>query len=337
MKKQIFALAAMAAVLALTACGASDSPGSSVPASTVQSQPESTATVDGETSVYTTEINEAIITLTISSDQKTVTADAMGMVVEGTCEVADGVLTMKELTSGNAQVWAGLASQPFTLNQDGTATVVGASGAAQEAEIPAEELFSWDGFASLVFNKDGTYDFNYNDLVKETGTWTWQDWTLTVTDSAGNEMVGVLDKEDNNTLKLEFTAVANEELVVNFTAASNVWGMALGTTGTYTPENGAGSSAAGGVERFAGEYDLYCEEKDMYCEEFVIEPDGTIHGVVESSGLTSFEGTVGEDGTITAEVTRLGGTMTGTISDDLQVNVHFEVRGSVSDFAGGPL
>lgn len=178
------------------------------------------AEAPAEEKVYTVIINEVETTFTVAADQQSVTVDAMGMTVRGSCEVLDGVLTFKDQTTGNAMIWASLGKSSYALN-----------------------------------------------------------------DAAG-------------------------------TAAAVVFGE---------------------VSRFAGEYDLYCEEKDMYCEEFIIDEDGTVHGVVESSGLTSFEGTINAYGIITAEVTRLGGTMTGTVSEDLQVSVHFEVRGSTSDFVGGPL
>ena len=234
MKKLFALLLALVMVFALAACGPKTQTGPG-PASNpgTESTPPSEAQTpsgnEGGEKVYTTVISEADVTLTVSADQKSITVDAMGMTVKGSCEVVGNVLTVKEQTEGNAQVWASLAQNTFTLNDDGTATAV-----------PAGE------------------------------------------------------------------------------------------------GGGEGGSAAG-VARFAGEYDLYSEEKDMYCEEFIIDEDGTVHGVVEGSGMTAFEGTVTEDGTITAEVTRLGGTMTGTITDDLQVTVHFEVRGSTSDFVGGPL
>lgn len=189
----------------------------------------------GAESVYTTVISDADVTITLSADQKSITVDAMGMTVEGTCEVVDSVLTVKEQTSGNAQVWASFASRTYILNSDGTATVVEETGGDVPAPAAGEELFAWEGFASLVFNTDGTYDFNYNDMVKESGTWKWENWTLTVTDANGTEMTGSVDSEDNNTLKLTFTAIANSQLVVDFTAASSVWGPALGASGTYTP------------------------------------------------------------------------------------------------------
>lgn len=193
----------------------------------------------GAGGVYTTVINDADVTFTISDDQKSIVVDAMGMTVEGTCEVVDNVLTIKEQTSGNAQIWASLGKNQYTLNADGTASIGGAEGQEPGGDDPApaggEELFAWEGFAALVFNKDGTYNFNYNDMVKESGTWNWENWTLTVTDANGTEMTGSVDNEDNNTLKLTFTAVANSELVVDFTAASSVWGPALGATGSYAP------------------------------------------------------------------------------------------------------
>ncbi len=195
---------------------------------------DGTATAAGGTSaggVYTTVINDADVTFTLADDQKSIVVDAMGMTVEGTCEVVDNVLTFGEQTSGNAQIWASLGENQYTLNADGTAAIGGAEG----QESGGEELFAWEGFAALVFNKDGTYNFNYKDMVKESGTWKWENWTLTVTDANGTEMTGSVDSEDNNTLKLTFTAIANSELVVDFTAASSVWGPALGTTGSYAP------------------------------------------------------------------------------------------------------
>ncbi len=185
----------------------------------------------GASGVYTTVINDADVTFTLADDQKSIVVDAMGMTVEGTCEVADNILTFGEQTSGNAQIWASLGKNQYTLNADGTATI----GSAEGQESGGEELFAWEGFAALVFNKDGTYNFNYNDMVKESGTWKWENWTLTVTDANGTEMTGSVDSEDNNTLKLTFTAIANSELVVDFTAASSVWGPALGASGTYAP------------------------------------------------------------------------------------------------------
>ena len=229
MKKKILALLLSAVMLlALAACGGQPTPTATPAPATPTPAPSEPA---AESTVYTTVINDADVTFTLAADQKSIVVDAMGMTVEGTCEVADNVLTFGEQTSGNAQIWASLGKNQYTLNADGTAAI----GSAEGQESGGEELFAWEGFAALVFNKDGTYNFNYNDMVKESGTWKWENWTLTVTDANGTEMTGSVDSEDNNTLKLTFTAIANSELVVDFTAASSVWGPALGASGTYAP------------------------------------------------------------------------------------------------------
>lgn len=84
---------------------------------------------------------------------------------------------------------------------------------------------------------------------------------------------------------------------------------------------------------YAGEYDVSYGD-DQYYEEFIIEADGAVHGMVDASGLTGFEGTVDADGNITAEFVRLGGTMNGTVDAEGNVEGHCEVRGRESDFTG---
>ncbi len=88
---------------------------------------------------------------------------------------------------------------------------------------------------------------------------------------------------------------------------------------------------------FAGEYDVLNvngDGEEFYFEEFIIEEDWSVHGAVEASGLTGFEGTVDGFGVISAEFKRLGGTMSGTV--DLEGNVAgiSEVRGRTSTFNG---
>ena len=88
---------------------------------------------------------------------------------------------------------------------------------------------------------------------------------------------------------------------------------------------------------FAGEYDVVnvnMEGMESYFEEFIIEEDWTVHGAVEGSGLTGFEGTVDGYGVITAEFKRLGGTMSGTVDLDGNVSGNSEVRGRTSTFSG---
>lgn len=88
---------------------------------------------------------------------------------------------------------------------------------------------------------------------------------------------------------------------------------------------------------FAGDYDVEYTTGDgnkSYFEEFVIEADWTVHGIVESSGLTGFEGTVDADGVITATIPRLEGTLNGVVDADGNVTGGCEVRGRTSTFEG---
>ena len=97
------------------------------------------------------------------------------------------------------------------------------------------------------------------------------------------------------------------------------------------------AAPATSVADFAGEYDVICKTQDgeeFYFEEFIIEEDGTVHGAVEGSGLTGFEGTVDIDGNITCEQPRLGGTMTGTVDTNGNVSGTSETRGRVATFYG---
>lgn len=88
---------------------------------------------------------------------------------------------------------------------------------------------------------------------------------------------------------------------------------------------------------YAGEYYVEFTSQDSPDpepgEEFVVEADGTLHGAMEGSGLTGFEGTVNADGSFTAEYKRLGGTMSGTIADG-KVTAEANVRGRVSQISG---
>lgn len=98
------------------------------------------------------------------------------------------------------------------------------------------------------------------------------------------------------------------------------------------PAEEPAAAPADGECPYAGEYDV--SYGDSYYEEFIIEADGSVHGMVDASGLTGFEGTVDAEGNITAEFVRLGGTMTGTVDAEGNVQGHCEVRGRESDFTG---
>lgn len=103
-----------------------------------------------------------------------------------------------------------------------------------------------------------------------------------------------------------------------------------GTMEAYVPFEGEASP-------YAGEYDVKNvngDGEESYFEEFIIDEDGTVHGSVDASGLTGFEGTVDADGNITAEYGRLGGTMTGTVDLEGNITLHSEVRGRESNATG---
>lgn len=239
---------ALALILSLAACGGNPAP-TDTPVPPAPSEPAA------EDTVYTTVINEADVTFTLSADQKSIAVDTMGMTVEGACEVADNVLTFGEQTEGNDQIWASLSKNQYTLNTDGTATVI--EGAPEQSDEPeqsadpaqgeepsypenslvldftsdineqlrktfyvesstwgvafdgqgdytptdsADELFAWttgkiDSSFRLTFFADGTYKFEFTDMnVEETGTWTWSDWTLTVTTAGGSSFTGNINK-----------------------------------------------------------------------------------------------------------------------------------------------
>ena len=102
---------------------------------------------------------------------------------------------------------------------------------------------------------------------------------------------------------------------------------------TEAPAAEAPAAPVEGECIYAGEYDVTYGDAQYY-EEFIIEADGSVHGMVDASGLTGFEGTVDAEGNITAEFVRLGGTMTGTVDAEGNVQGHCEVRGRESDFTG---
>lgn len=74
----------------LAACGGNPAPTDTPVPPTPSPAPSEPA---AEETVYTTVINEADVTFTVSADQKSIAVDTMGMTVKGACEVADNVLT----------------------------------------------------------------------------------------------------------------------------------------------------------------------------------------------------------------------------------------------------
>ena len=82
---------------------------------------------------------------------------------------------------------------------------------------------------------DGTYKFTFVTAgLEETGTWTWKDWSFSLTDTNGKVTTAETDP-DTHALKLHFVAAINEQVNRDFAAESSVWGTAFNGEGTYTP------------------------------------------------------------------------------------------------------
>lgn len=158
---------ALALVFTLAACGGQPDPTPTPVPPTPTPAPSEPA---AEGTVYTTTINDAEVTITLSADQKSVVVDAMGMTVEGTCEVTDNVLTFKEQTSGNAQIWASLGNNQYTLNADGTATVIEGTPEQSTAPEQGDEPTYPENSLVLDFTPDTSEQLRKTFHV-ESGTW----------------------------------------------------------------------------------------------------------------------------------------------------------------------
>lgn len=97
-----------------------------------------------------------------------------------------------------------------------------------EAAAGATILFSFTGtYCTFDCLEDGTFVFAFPDYgVEETGTWTWKDWTFTLTKSDGSQIVGEVDDTDHS-MSFTYTAVVNESLTDTFTCDAQTWGTAL--------------------------------------------------------------------------------------------------------------
>lgn len=102
-----------------------------------------------------------------------------------------------------------------------------------------EALFSWtdnQGGCTMDFFSDCTYKFAFANMgIEERGTWSMEDWTLKVVREDGIEIVAGRDEAESRTFVLPFVSQTSEKLSRDFTCTSDVWGPALGATGTYTP------------------------------------------------------------------------------------------------------
>ena len=89
---------------------------------------------------------------------------------------------------------------------------------------------------------------------------------------------------------------------------------------------------------FAGEYYVEFTSQDSETaepgEEFIIGEDWSVSGAMEGSGMTGFAGAIAEDGSFTAEFTRLGGSLTGQVNPDGPLAATAETRGRASTISG---
>lgn len=138
--------------------------------------------------------------------------------------------------SAEAEVWGA------AFNGEGNYTPT----AAPAAEAPAV-LFPFVADAEsfqLDLLSDGTYEFRFTTMnVSETGTWTWENWTLTLTTPQGRTAVAAIDNE-THALNITFIPDASEQLVRDYTAEATVWGAAFNGEGNYTPNDAPTAGAA---------------------------------------------------------------------------------------------
>lgn len=110
------------------------------------------------------------------------------------------------------------------------------------ATTSAPLLFSWEpnnegdskGSCLMDFYADGTYEFQFPSYsISEEGTWTWSSWNMTITKPDGVEITAEMDGD--HSLKVFYEAAINSALNQNFIVKSDVWGNALGQSGSYEP------------------------------------------------------------------------------------------------------
>ena len=154
---------------------------------------------------------------------------------------ADGGQFVRQASIGGdgAQMYASERDYLIHLGIDpDNLTIPGGSEEEPETPEQGEVLFSFVSDSEnflLDINADGTYTFTFVTAgLVETGSWSWQSWTFTLTDANGKQTVARPD-EETHALSLHFVAVANEQVNRDFTCDASVWGAAFGGQGDYTP------------------------------------------------------------------------------------------------------
>lgn len=167
--------------------------------------------------------------------------DLVDMIVEGSWSMevgADGSTKFTLVPADSADTGA-----VVTVSADKASAQYKADGASEEialvnsavaepevsgAEAEAEVLFSFTGtYTTLDCLADGTYVFGFEAQgLTETGTWTWENWTFSLTQEGGNVITAVMD-ENSHALQLEYVAEINDQLKDTFTCEAAIWGAAL--------------------------------------------------------------------------------------------------------------
>ncbi len=190
------------------------------------------------------------------------------------------------------------------------------------AEDSAGVLFSWEpnnegedkGTCTLDFYPDGTYTFTYPDMgVKESGTWTWSNWTMTVTKPSGTELAVAMN--DDHALFFDYVSDINEMLHQNFIAPSSAWGVAMGASGSYTPVASGDGAGLAVTHYFTGKGVRQTSEGNDYevTLHIFLLSDGTAYIAEANDNNTAVTlGTWSEDG---GAVTVTDGTETAAVAD----------------------
>lgn len=128
-----------------------------------------------------------------------------------------------------------MVNRDFTCDAVTWGTALGTTGSYTSA-AKASLLFSFVSDSEnyvLDCYDDNTYQFTFVTAgLIETGEWSWQDWTFTLTDVNGKVTTAEMDDE-SHALNLHFEAAATDMVNRDFICDAVTWGTALGTTGSY--------------------------------------------------------------------------------------------------------
>lgn len=129
----------------------------------------------------------------------------------------------------DAQIWG------TAFNGQGEYTPAEAAhAAAAEPTVLFQPLADAESFVLEILS-DGTYHFAFTSMnIEESGTWTWKDWTLTLTTPNGKTATSEIDGETHD-LKITFAPDISDQLVRDYVADAQTWGTAFNGHGEYTP------------------------------------------------------------------------------------------------------